>query len=323
MNQWTLFNGASCGPGRCALIVRPKAEYYDGPISAIVCWDEATGFDITVVPVRLDSIVVLDDHAASIVCMAQLGTIVTLADGQLQEEQVHPTDSGPQRNGRLTALRAIGNDLYVAGMARQVYRRRMAGGLWERADSGVLNTSFDPQGGITGFLTIDGCDDEIWAAGFSRELWFRPPTAGWRRIPNPGDRNIRSMRVAPSGELAACGQRGLLMRGRQQVWQVVEQRFHGSDLYQIEFFAGAVFVATGAGIFRLDSWPRSDRASLVPEGDGPYVVLSAGRGALWAFAPGRAAVTIDGCRWQSLDLAPLWSQMPVAVDSRSRILRWD
>src|SRR6516164_2466365 len=97
MNQWTPFNGASCGPGRCALIVRPKAEYYDGPISAIVCWDEATGFDITVVPVRLDSIVVLDDHAASIVCMAQLGTIVTLADGQLTAAERSPDGSARHR----------------------------------------------------------------------------------------------------------------------------------------------------------------------------------------------------------------------------------
>jgi hypothetical protein len=315
MSQWTLYNGASCGPDRCALIVQPMAEYYDGPLSAIVCWDEATGFDITVVPVRLDSIVALDDRAAGVVCMARWGTIVTLVDGQLQEDEVDPTDDGPQSSGGLTALRAIGNDLYVAGMGRQVYRRRMAGGLWERADNGVLDTSLDPQGEITGFWTIDGSGDEVWAAGFGGELWLRHPSTGWRRIPNLTDKLIYSMRVGPSGELAACGQCGLLMRGREQVWQVIAQDFHGRDLMQIEFFAGAVFVATQKGTFRIDSWPRPDHASLVPEGDGPYFVLSVGRGALWAFAPERAAVTIDGYRWRSLDLAPLWSQLQAAVDS--------
>jgi hypothetical protein len=60
-----------------------------------------------------------------------------------------------------TALRTIGNDVYVAGMLRQAYRRRMAGGLWESANNGVLDTSLD-RNAITGFWTNDTRNDEIW-----------------------------------------------------------------------------------------------------------------------------------------------------------------
>jgi hypothetical protein len=200
----------------------------------------------------------------------------------------------------------IGEEIYAAGMSRQVYRRGVAGGPWKRADDGIRDTSHSI-GDVTAILTIDGRGEEVWAAGYDGEMWLLRAGQAWQRISVPTNLNIYSIRVAPSGEIVACGQDGTLLRGHGSDWQSVDQSFHAGDLNQLEFFAGVPFVSADRGIFRIDSWPQVDRAVQVQELPHPYRLLSAGAGALWTFGTDVAAVTVDGLGWRTLDLTPVWS----------------
>src|SRR5690606_6164944 len=100
------------------------------------------------------------------------GTIVQLTFPGERRESVDDSGDGPSELVHLRAMREIGGRLYVAGMARRVYRRE-APGRWAAVDAGVF-VPREQRTHAVGFHGIDGfSEDEIYAVGHKGEIWSR------------------------------------------------------------------------------------------------------------------------------------------------------
>jgi hypothetical protein len=156
----------------------------------------------------------------------------------------HPTQQRP-----LTCLRKVANSIYAAGMSRMVYRR-LSEGQWARIDQGVRVSRTSVE--VTGFLAIDGFDEgELYAVGFHGQMWSYDGVA-WRRLDGPTNLKLECVRCTELGEVFIAGSNGLILRGRNDAWEIVEQDQTRETFWGMEYAFGALYLSTAAGeIYRL------------------------------------------------------------------------
>src|SRR5687767_4846993 len=83
------------------------------------------------------SVCVIDQPQIMVMAMGINGEIHIIKAPPNEIEQVDATNEGPSDLLHLKCIRPIGTRVYVAGMARRVYRREVAG-LWNAIDAGVF-----------------------------------------------------------------------------------------------------------------------------------------------------------------------------------------
>jgi hypothetical protein len=180
--------------------------------------------------------------------------LVGSSDGY-EEEAIDDTMEGPQGRGPLRDLRRIGDHMYAAGMSRQVYRRE-APGCWVHRDEGTVSAASLKESRlwsmtVVGFNSIDGLsEDDFFAVGFNGEIW-RCLKGCWQRIESPTNVVLTRVRVVRDGLAYACGQQGVLLRGRGNEWERINHSSTKSDLWGIEWYRDRLYVAQDNGLFTL------------------------------------------------------------------------
>lgn len=204
----------------------------------------------------------------------------------------------PSSQRHLTCIRRIGQHVYVAGMARQVFRRLISGGAWERADKGALIARNALE--INGFLAIDGLNEnDMYASGFHGHLWH---FAGdhWRQVDSPTNLKITCLRCLSDKIVIAGGGDGLILRGFGDQWRVLDQDVTTQTFVSTEVFSRSVYFTTEGGkLFRL----TGDELAPVDFGFEPPALLyslHASDGVLLA-AGGTDAILFDGTSWSRLE----------------------
>jgi hypothetical protein len=171
-------------------------------------------------------------------------------------------DNGPAARGNLRDLRIIGDYAYAAGMARQVYRKRVqyvgdAALPWERADAGLLADLDDDN--VRGLTSIDGPHPhEIYACGWGGEIWWYDGKQ-WRSIESPTNLKLERIFCGPDDRMVAVGQNGVIIEGRRQTWsqvsnEITREQFWGGCLFQ-----GRPLLATQRGVYELTLFDRQVR----------------------------------------------------------------
>lgn len=203
--------------------------------------------------------------------------------------------SGPaiaiDRRGPLRCARAIGDCVYVVGGDRQVYQRTPAHG-WRVLENGL------PDGGdeIVGFESVDGfAADDIYAVGLRGEIW-RYDGSAWQNLASPTNRLLSAVCCAADGNVYGAGLQGLLLRGRRDIWEVLDVGRFPHDVRDLCWFQGALYVATSSRVYRLDG------TLLSPVDCG---VDTAGKLAwtdrvLWSIGA-KDVVAFDGQAWTRID----------------------
>lgn len=202
------------------------------------------------------------------------------------------TREGPENRGHLRCVRRIGDEVFAAGMGRQVYRRT-GPGQWQRSDQGALL----PLGteAIKGFHAIDGRSaDDLVAVGIDGEIfWFDGST--WTQAPSVTSAGLHCVKAISGGpHYLVGGSAGTLLRGHRDDWTVVVHGLDLSTLRSIEVFGDAIFLATHDGLYRL-----GDTLEPIQLGEGPktFGVLHAAHGVLWSLGQ-RDLFVFDGIEWQ-------------------------
>jgi hypothetical protein len=251
------------------------------------------GFEIPWVATRVW--VVHDQGAVFVIGPAGLCWVV--AQGRHSEEAVDDSDEGPRYRGDLRDLRWIGEHLYTAGMSRQVYRRE-ASRSWVRMDDGVVQPLGNLE--VVGFNSIDGCSEsDLWAVGFRGEIW-RCLNGQWHEADSPTNVILHRVRTISQDLTFACGQKGVLLRRRGDMWEIVDHSATDEDLWGMEWFQDNLYVASASEVYRLGA---GDELEPVLKSLGkPWTSrdLHGNRGALWSFGPKHIAWTEDGQSWHDV-----------------------
>ena len=161
--------------------------------------------------------------------------------------------SGPDGSSALrhvTSMRIVGNQIFVVGMQRQVYRKAMDGTSWERADQGILVPRTSPE--VTGFKSIDGFhEQDVYAVGFYGEIWHYNGSE-WRRCDSPTNLKLECVRCVQPHTVYICGASGLLFEGDEDHWALVENQHTKHTFWSMEDFLGSLYLSTNQGtVFKL------------------------------------------------------------------------
>jgi hypothetical protein len=237
-----------------------------------------------------------DTPELTILCMAPTGEVHVAVSSGTSTEHVDAGPEGPGESGVLRDIRRIGDDIFVTGMARQVYRRS-APGRWVREDLGVRVKQ--PTEGIVGFNSIDGFGtDEIYAAGWNGEIWRRVSNK-WMPCNSPTNVKLERVLCTKQGDVYACGQVGTVIRGRGDHWEIVEQDVTDNGFWGIESFAGEIWIATNDELFHLTEQGEFEPVDFgVDDEDVTCGWLHANDGMLWSVGGEHLFSTVDGKKWK-------------------------
>jgi hypothetical protein len=232
-----------------------------------------------------------------ILTMCLDGVIHSAGPNGFSTEFVDRTSEGPIHRGVLREIRAVGPDVFVVGLGRQVYRRRRAG-VWERWDQGVV----DPLGSdrVVGFESIDGFGGvELYAVGLAGEIWFHDGK-GWSQVNSPTNVVLEKVTCSPDGRAYIGGQLGILIRGRGDAWEIVEHEATEETFWDMAWFDGRLWLSTTEALFTLhgDELKEVDMGLKVKPS---CRYLDAADGALWSFGS-KNLVYFDRTTWNEVPL---------------------
>lgn len=146
----------------------------------------------------------------------------------------------------LRSLATIDLVIYACGMGRTVWQRKSLG-AWDEIGPGMKKAD---EGLVVGFEDIDGFSaDDMYAVGWLGEIWRRNK-GKWRRLDSPVSANLNAVCCAPDGKVYIVGDNGALLRGRNNVWEVLPAEGFG-NLMDVAFFGDTVYVVTDFQILKL------------------------------------------------------------------------
>jgi hypothetical protein len=199
----------------------------------------------------IGSICVVEEPRPTVFCMGTNGEITLFTLPGRTIEQVDASPDGPSDLVHLKCIRLIGRHVYVAGMARRVYRR-VRPNNWQPIDQGM----FVPRGQRTvavGFNAICGLSESaIYAVGYQGEIWYYDGTR-WIQEDSPTNLALTCVRCIREDEVYAAGLVGTLLRGRHGQWEIIDHGATDDDFWGMAWFDGRLYVACYQGVFVLEN----------------------------------------------------------------------
>lgn len=251
---------------------------------------------------RIVSLCVYDaPKGRTVLSMSFDGAIEVRDDTGQRWEVVDEGDNGPSNLRHLTAMRMIGESVYVAGMRRQVYCRPLSGGAWKRVDKGTFVPLDRPE--VTGFKAIDGLHEkDIYASGFFGEIWHWDGMA-WAQLDSPTNVLLPSLKCVAPEIVYVAGVKGVVLRGDKNGWQAIANEATQDTFWGIEYYDGTLYLATGQGsLYKLD---KEEIVPLELNLDKPFTTgwLHAHDGVLFSVGS-RDLLLFDGNTWREIVMPP-------------------
>jgi hypothetical protein len=208
---------------------------------------------------------------------------------EIRTEKGEARNRGPLRRGALIERTPI-----VVGMDRQVYRWK-GGATWETMEQGMPPSTDQ----VAGFEAVGGFSlSDIYAGGWDGELRHYDGKT-WRGIDSPTSSIIVNLCCAGDGNVYCCGRTGLLLRGRDDRWEVLELEGEPDDFWGIAWFQDRLYLSSMKAVYVLDG------TTLTPVDFGDVDVasfyhLTASKDHLWSVGP-KDVLSFDGKAWTRID----------------------
>jgi hypothetical protein len=184
----------------------------------------------------------IGDGGRQVVAIGPSGQYWELDDDSLQETIGVIDKDAPSTR----ALATIEGTIYACGMSRKVYLREAVGRWREIGPNAPLPEDFT----VVGFERMCGFSSrEIYAVGWLGEIWRFDGTR-WVQLDSPVSTTLHSVTCAPDGNVYVVGARGVMIRGRGDVWTVLESGQRG-NLMDVAYHDGTVYVVTNFRILKL------------------------------------------------------------------------
>jgi hypothetical protein len=234
------------------------------------------------------AIAVAKSPAEKVVLIGEDGDVATYVGGVQEDEAISPQPV------MIRHARTIGGEVYACGSKRQVFRRTGEKQWRDISAPRAARTE------AIGFEGIDGYGhNEMYASGWAGEIW-RYDGATWTACASPTNVILTALCCAGDGNVYTCGQGGVLVKGRNDVWApVVWEDEVTVDLWDVCWFNDKLYVATMFALFTLEG----NRLVPVDFGDmGPVTCynLTTAEGVLWSIGKADIA-SFDGMTWTKYD----------------------
>lgn len=267
------------------------------PVSAVLSWDgnwSRRAFEMSAV-----SMCLLVQPQIALLMLGNNGKVVRWGSKDFSEEWIDNSSDGPGSRNGMREIRAIGQHAYAVGMGRMVYRCE-AEDNWSRLDSGVrADLKLDSD---SGFNSIDGfSEQDIYAAGWDGEIWHYFENR-WTKLESPTNLALQRVVCAPDGYVYIVGQRGVIIKGRENGWEVVEQDLMKQDFWGACWFKGKLYASTANGIYVLDddTLKSIDIGSIHKSRADCFYRLSSNEDCMWSIGEKMAVVTKDAQQWSEV-----------------------
>lgn len=194
---------------------------------------------------------------------------------------------------RLQEVRSINGVAYTVGARRSVYRRD-AVDQWSCIDVGCYaENNYD-----VGFFSIHGFSPtEIYAVGKQGEIWGYNGKS-WRQLESGTNARLNKVVCSEDGLVYAVGEKGVILKGRNDQWLTIEGISSGHEFWGIESYKGRIFVAADT-VLLYELLPNG-QLELVDFGDCPIPTtayhLTIGGGCLYCFGF-KDIRKFDGTEW--------------------------
>ncbi|MEU2674660.1 hypothetical protein ABZ622_38645 [Streptomyces sp. NPDC007164] len=236
----------------------------------------------------------IDQDQGDIVAVGEYGNCIAVSpSGTLTEELASSSGSNPANRGPLRGGVCVAGSIVVVGMDRQVYLRR-PGGAWSTLEAGLAPAETAGLGyeAVTAFSF-----KEMYAAGRDGELVMFDGEK-WRSIASPTNQILVSLTTGADGLVYGCGQNGLIIRGRNEQWEVIDNDI-ADDFWSVTWFQEALYLSSMRGIYKLlrNSISPIDVSATAAE---TFYALSSIPDTLWSIGP-KDVIAFDGSTWTRID----------------------
>lgn len=221
-----------------------KLERRNEPHAYFFVWDDGK-FERTDCNYDAHSICLIDRPGEGSVDVSEAGYYTAVTEDDRVTQDLFANSSPPAKEKRARGIRSvheIGGVAHAVGIRGMVYRLE-ALNRWTRIDEGLPST-FDGQA-IHGFGVSD-----LFAVGSKGDVWHFDGKA-WNRQDVATNRNLTSVKCTADGTVYIAGHGGTLVRGQRDQWSPIEHGDMSEDIWDLEWFAGKLYVSTLDGLFVL------------------------------------------------------------------------
>ena len=229
------------------------------------------------------------------VAIAESGRELVIGDHSLSQELVGDHQHSPENNGSLIRVCAAADQhLYAVGAGRQVYKKASTG-RWVRIDQGCyVSIDDEPKAVFTDLVSL--ADASLCAVGWDGEIWLGRDRQ-WVEVVSPTNVALLCAAVASDGWVCVAGASGIVLRGRDDCWHVLENSETFEDITSIAEFKNVMYLGSASGLFRIQD------NTVVPALTGAPMAsvlkLSASSKQLLAVSE-KVACVFDGKNWTTL-----------------------
>lgn len=230
------------------------------------------------------------------VSIAETGKELVIGDSGIVQNVIATGSHSPMSNGPLTNVNCIaGREIFAVGTARQVYKK-VGISEWVRHDQ-TCKPENPKERARVAFLSIDGFSGaDMYAVGWDGQIWHFNGKV-WSHLDSPTNMALFSVRCCSNGDVYACGQNGVIIRGRNSNWRIIEHTETKESLRDIEEFGGKLYFCSNNLLYALQD------DELVPE-VADFQVKSFGKlkasGQVLLSVGLKDAAVFDGHSWQQL-----------------------
>lgn len=303
LNNFLLRDVAILGENECVFCAafQPSVEAGE-PICMVLFWSNGMWSKGAII--KFDAIS-LCQYEQDIVAIGRNGYATRIHQNEVRAlALIGDSDySGPFRQ-----VTNIEGTVVVLGEDRGVFR--LQGNAWLKMKDGLSDQEFLDMRDAEEAYELIAKTTEIWfgLAGYSRNNLCAVGSSGeiwewngrsWRKSASPTNVTLKGITPQVSGKYLVCGNRGTVLLGSHDNWEIVCSDEPQVDLVSIAFFKGSSYLADGDNVYRIveGRLELADFGTSVPV---PATRIVSTEDACVAFAAKEAFITHDGLRWTSL-----------------------
>jgi len=214
-----------------AVVIGSIDKYANDEVAhtCVFSWTRKKNWYVRIIDWTADSIGIYGKGIHDVVISGPEGKVLDLSTDI--EKEIRNRENNP---AVVRSLRRIQGELYAVGMNSLVCIRR---------ENGEWDSLIDKITKRLRFEDIAGIDDNLCLVGWDGEIWFFNGKY-WISSNSPTNLILTSVCVSNAGVFYCCGQQGMILKGREAEWEIINQDLTTEDFWDISEFDGKILVSS-------------------------------------------------------------------------------